>query len=574
MADFRELIAATIESALEGKMKKAEIAALLETPPSPKMGDYAFPCFRLAADFKKSPTAVAVELAEKIFLPDGIAGMNPEGPYLNFFAAKDLIAQDTIGRILEEGDSYGQSKTGKGQKVLVEYSAPNSNKPLHLGHLRNSSIGMAIFGILGASGFKVTRANLVNDRGIHICKSMLTYMLFGNNDTPEKAKEKPDHFVGKYYLMYNRMVKEQPELEKKAYALLGQWEKGNGEAIDLWKKMTAWAVKGFKETYKEFGSVFEQWFFESQFYDKAKPILALGEKKGLFVKNEEGTLVAKLEAEGLPDKAVLRADGTSIYITNDLALTKHKFEKFKLDRCFWVVGNEQDLFFRQLFKIFELLGFEWAKKCMHLSHGMVNLPSGKLKSREGIVVDADEIIAEMEGLAAEEIKKRSPKMAPKEIAARGRAIGLAAIKFHMLRVAIQKDILFNPKESISFEGETGPYVQYAHARAKSILEKAGKTKGQKVGFERLIGPEEQKLLKLLASYPEAVKKSLEQLSPHVICQFLIETAEDFNTFYHKHKVLQAGTEEIKNERIALVKATAQVLKNGLKLLDIEPIEKM
>ena len=580
MADFKELIAATLEQALEGRMgnnsniSRAEIAALLEIPPSPKMGDYAFPCFRLAAEFKKSPGEIAVELAKKIILPDGIAGMNPDGPYLNFFAAKGLVAQDTINRILREGQGYGKSETGKGQKVLVEYSAPNSNKPLHLGHLRNNSAGMAVSNILGASGFRVIRANLVNDRGIHICKSMLAYKLFGNNATPESAKKKPDHFVGDYYVMYNQKSEEQPELEKQAYDLLQLWEKGDKETRNLWKKMTEWAVQGFRETYREFGSVFEEWFFESQFYDKAKPIIELGEKTGLFQKNEEGSIVALLEGHGLPDKIVLRADGTSIYITNDLALTKHKFEKFRLNRCFWIVGNEQDLYFRQLFKIFQLLGFEWAKKCIHLSHGMVTLPSGRLKSREGTIVDADEIIAEMEKLAAEEIKKRDPEINPKELALRSRAIGLAAIKFHMLKVAIQKDLLFNPKESISFEGETGPYVQYAHARARSILAKAGKIKIKRFGFERLIGPEEQKLLKLLADYPDTVKKSLGQLSPHVICQFLIETAEAFNSFYHKHKVLQAGSEEIMIERVALVQATAQVLKNGLSLLDIEAIEKM
>ncbi len=283
--------------------------------------------------------------------------------------------------------------------------------------------------------------------------------------------------------------------------------------------------------------------------------------------------MAELESHGLPNKTVLRADGTSIYITNDLALTKHKFEKFKLKKAFWVVGNEQDLYFRQLFKIFEILGFKWAKECKHLSHGMVFLPSGKLKSREGKVVDADEIINEMEQLAAEEIRKREEELSEKEVAKRSRAIGLAAIKFHLLKVAVQKDLLFNPEESISFEGETGPYIQYTHARAKSILRKAKKYK-KPASFEKLSSPEEQALAKLLTAYPAAVSKALEQLSPHVVCQFLIETAEAFNSFYHKQPVLKAEDKETMAQRLALVEATAHVLKNGLEMLDIEAIEKM
>ncbi len=574
MADFKELIAGALEQALDSKLKKDEISALLEVPPTPGMGDYAFPCFKLAEILKKKPNKIAFELAEKIFLPDGIAEINPNGPYLNFFVAKDLVAQDTINEIIKQGDVFGKRDFGKGQKIMVEYSGPNSNKPLHLGHLRNNCIGMAISNIFAASGMKVIKANIVNDRGIHICKSMLAYKLFGNKATPESTKEKPDHFVGDYYIMYNKMVEEKPELEKQAYEMLQKWENGDKETKKLWKQMTEWAVQGFKETYEEFGSKFDTWFFESQYYNKAKAILKLGEEKGVFKRNENGALVAELESQGLPDKTVLRTDGTSIYITNDLALTEYKFKHFKLNESIWIVGNEQDLYFRQLFKIFTLLGFKWAKNCIHLSHGMVNLPSGRLKSREGKVVDADDIIKELEDLAAKEIKKRDKKIGEKELAARSRAIGLAAIKFHMLKVAVQKDIMFNPKESISFEGETGPYIQYSYARAKSILTKAGKIKLKKFGFERLIGSEEQKLLKLLANYPEAVKKSLEQLSPHIICQSLIEIAEAFNTFYHKHKVLKAGSEEIKMERLALVQATVQVLKNGLELLDIEAIEKM
>ena len=573
MAEFAEEISKALEKTLGGRMKVMEIVPTLEIPPSPKMGDFAFPCFKLSPMLKKGPVAIAQELASKIKLPKTVKSVEAKGPYLNFFLAKQDIAQKAIEAALKQGQKYGLSNLGKGKRAMVEYSSPNSNKPLHLGHLRNNSIGMAVAGILEATGHKVVKANLVNDRGIHICKSMLAYQLFGKGKTPASENKKPDHFVGDYYVLFNKKVKESPDLEKQAYEMLQKWEKKEKQTIELWKKMTKWALAGFKETYKEFGSKFDAWFFESELYNKANPILEKGKKKGIFANNDGGALVAQLEKEGLPNKTVLRADGTSIYITNDLALTKAKFEKHKLDKNYWVVGSEQDLYFRQLFKIFELLGFKWANQCKHLSHGMVYLPSGKLKSREGKVIDADDIIAEMEALAAKEIKKRDEKISKKEAKKRARAIALSAIKFHMLKVGVQKDLLFNPKESISFEGETGPYIQYTFARAKSILEKAGKAKKPKV-FTGLSSSEEQKLAKLISSFPQVVEKAFQQLSPHVICQCLIELAESFNSFYHKHAVAKAESPELRNQRIALVQAAAQVLKNGLEILDIEAIERM
>ncbi len=574
MVDFKKELALSIESALGGKFSVAEIKALIEVPPTPDMGDYALPCFRLCKALKKSPDEVSKDLAENMMLPEGIENLEPKGPYLNFFVGKEILAKDVLKEVLTKKDNFGKSTIARGQRLMVEYSGPNSNKPLHLGHLRNNSLGMAIANIAAANGFDVVKANIINDRGIHICKSMLAYQLFGKGTTPEKQNIKPDHLVGHYYVLYNQKVEKDKKLEEQAYSLLKKWEAKDRQTRALWKKMTGWALAGFKQTYKEFGSKFDVWFYESDFYDKAKPLLALGKKKGVFEKNEDGALVAQLEKHGLPNKTVLRADGTSIYITNDLAVTKHKFKEFKLNESLWVVGSEQDLYFRQLFKIFALLGFSWARNCRHLSHGMVTLPSGKLKSREGKVVDADDIISELEELAENEINKREVLVDEKDKKRRGRAVGLSALKFHMLKVAVQKDILFDPKESISFEGETGPYVQYTYARAKSILRKAGHQGTKSFGFMRLIGPEEQKIIKILETYPATVLKSLEYLSPHIICQYLIELSEAFNSFYHKHKVLQAGSEEIKHERLALVQATAQVIKNGLSLLDIEAIEKM
>ncbi|MCX6799342.1 MAG: arginine--tRNA ligase, partial [Candidatus Diapherotrites archaeon] len=380
MPELKEETAKAIAAALEGKMQQAEIIALIEKPPHADMGDFAFPCFKLAGALRKNPQQIASEIAAKIRLPAGIENAVPAGPYLNFFVRQESLAKKVIPAVLKGKEAYGHSKGGKAKKVMVEYSAPNTNKPLHIGHLRNDSIGMAISSLLDAAGNKVIRANLVNDRGIHICKSMLAFTLFGKGDSPQKSKMKPDHFVGKYYVLYNKKASEQPLLEKQAYELLQKWEKGDKKTLALWKKMNNWVLQGFKETYSSFGSKFEQWFFESKFYDKAGPLIEEGKKKGIFAPNAEGAHVAKLEEHGLPNKIVLRPDGTSIYITNDLALTKHKFERFKLDEALWVVGSEQNLYLQQLFKIFELLGFEWAPRCRHLSYGMVFLPEGKLKS--------------------------------------------------------------------------------------------------------------------------------------------------------------------------------------------------
>ncbi len=572
MLEQREEIAKALALSLKGKLKQSQVLELLESPPSPEMGDIAFPCFKLAPLFKKSPAEIAKELSQSVKLPAPVEKAEPAGPYLNFFLQRESIAKQTISLILKEKEKYG--KGGRGKKIMVEYSGPNTNKPLHLGHLRNDSIGMAVSNLLEATGNKVIKANIANDRGIHVCKSMLAYKLFGKNSSPEKAKQKPDHFVGSYYVLYNKKAGENPELEKQAYELLKLWEKKDRRVIALWKKMNGWILQGFKQTYRRFGSRFDVWFFESKFYDKAGPLIEQGKKKGIFSKNKDGALLARLEKYGLPDKTVLRADGSRIYITNDLALTKHKFEHFRLDQAIWVVASEQNLYFKQLFKILELLGFKWAGNCRHLSYGMVFLPSGKLKSREGRVVDADAIMDEVQKLAESEIRKREGGINKKELQRRASAISLGAIKFYMLKTAAQKDLHFKPKESISFEGETGPYIQYTYARAKNILRKAKEVSLQKLLFNQLKTSEEKRLINLLSQFPSIVQKASDALSPHILCQFLIETAEAFNTFYHKHPVIQAENIELKKGRLALVQATAHVLKNGLQLLNIEAIERM
>ena len=527
-------------------------AHLLEKPKS-GIADLALPCFSFS-----QPVEEAKKLAERYSKKARgtmIGNVFATGPYVNFFIDEKKFSAAAIKEILKEKEKYGKGK--KKGRIMVEYSAPNSNKPLHVGHLRNDSIGMAVSNILAFSGCKVIRANLVSDRGIHICKTMLAYKKWGGG-TPEK---KPDHFVGDFYVLFEK--NKTKEMEEEAQKMLVDWEKNNKEVKALWKKMNSWVLSGFKETYEKFGSEFDVWFYESEFYDSAKPIISKGLKKGVFFKDNEGSVVAKLEP--LPDKAVLRKDGTSIYITNDLSLTVNKFKKYKLDKSIWVVASEQNLYFQQLFRIFELLGYKWAKNCCHLSYGLVHLPSGRMKSREGTVIDADDLLNEVKNLAKKEIHKRG-LLDGQKTEKRALSIALAAIKYFFLKVEPKSDMLFDPEKAISFEGNTGPYLQYTYARASSILKKAGKKKG-KIKYEESM----MALIKNLAQFPEEIERAAKDCKPNYIANYLYELATLFNEYYHKERVLGS-----KNEfaRLQLVEAVRIVLGNGLKLLGIEPLEEM
>ncbi|MCD6246909.1 MAG: arginine--tRNA ligase [Candidatus Diapherotrites archaeon] len=567
MLNLKNLLAESIAKKLD--VPKEEIIKLIEVPPSEELGDYALACFALAKRLKKKPVEIANELSKTLSLPDGFAKMQGAGPYLNFFIDHAFLAERVINEVISKRDSYGASNIGKGKRVMVEYSQPNTNKPLHIGHLRNDSIGMAISNIFEFCGYDVIRANLMNDRGIHICQAMLAYQLFGNNETPETASVKGDKLVGKYYVLFHQKSKEDPKLHEMARELLRKWEAKDPETLALWKKLRDWVIEGFKQTYKRFGSHFDVIFFESDFYYKVKPIIEEGLAKGVFYKDEKGAIVAKLAP--LPDKVVLREDGTSIYISNDLVLTKHKVEHYKLDLNIFVVASEQDLYFKQLFRIFELLGYKWHNINEHLSYGLVLLREGKLKSREGKVIDADDFIDSVTELAKREILKRT-KLSKEELESRALAIALAAIKFSMLRVDPKKNILFEPEKSVSFEGSTGPYIQYTYARAKSILRKANEDYSQ-AKFSLLSSDSEKALVKKLFVFPDIVQNALSERKPNLICNYLIELCELFNSFYHELPVLKAE-QELRKARLALVDAVSTVVANGLRLLNIPVLEEM
>ncbi len=543
-----------------------DINKAIEVPPDPKLGDLAFPCFILAKKLKKAPKQIAQELAIKLKSPS--LTVKAVGPYINFFFDKGKFVSRITKKALKEKNNYGYSKKYRGKRAMVEFPSPNTNKPLHFGHLRNMSIGESMSCILEKVGYTVIRANLNNDRGIHICKSMLAYQKWGRNRTPSK---KSDHFVGDFYIMFSKKAKDDVKLETEAREMLRKWESGDKETLALWRKMNKWAFDGFNQTYKRFGIKFDKQYYESKMFKKGKEMVLKGLGTGLFYEDSTGAIMINLSTEGLDNKVLIRSDGTTVYVTQDIYLGQLKVEDFKLDKSIYVVGSEQNYHFSVLFKIFELLrqiGYNFAKENYHLSHGMVYLPEGRMKSREGTVVDADDLIENLESLASAEIKKRHNKVS-KKLASR---ISIGAIKYFLLKYDARKDFTFNPTESISFSGETGPYLQYALVRAKKILEKA-KSVVPKPN-NSLQTPPEFELAKTLANFPDVVLEAAEQYAPHKLANYAFKLCKLFSTFYEACPVLQAESAKLKTARLALVKAFAQTLKNSLDLLGIEEFEMM
>jgi len=544
-------------------LPETEVENLLAIPPNPNMGDYAFPCFKLGTN----PKEAAESLQKKLTLPKFVAKTQVMGPYLNFFLNPSIIAQDILTKIKTEKNNYGKGNAKK--NIVVEYCGPNTNKPLHLGHMRNMALGNAVARIIAFQRNKVHQVNIVNDRGIHICQSMIAYQKWGNKQLPHK---KGDHFVGDFYVKFAQELQKNEALKDEAQEMLQQWENKDAKVRALCKKMNSWVLKGFGETYKRFGVSFEKEYFESELYEQGKEVALEGFKRGIFTKDETGAIVAPLEQYGISDKVILRGDGTSVYITQDMYLAQKRYQDFKFDRSLYVVASEQNLHFKQLFKILELLGRPYAKNLYHLSYGMVNLPSGRMKSREGTVIDADDFMDEMSAMAEKEVRARYKDLSEKEIKFRSEQIGLAAIKFFMVRTDAARDIVFNPEESLQFEGETGPYLQYTHARAGSILRKAAAVKG-KVNYGLLSSPSEQNLIKLLMQFSLKLEETAEQFKPHILCHYLLNLSQAFNEFYHSSQVISEDKELMK-ARLQLVYGVKQVLHNGLELLGIVALEEM
>jgi arginyl-tRNA synthetase len=555
-------------------------------PPDLQLGHLAVGCFPLSRQLRRSPAEIAKTLAAAVSADEVIASAAAAGPYINFKLFNRVFFGSAIEAIHAGGDRYGDGPAGRGRRVMVEYLSPNTNKPLHLGHLRNAALGIAVSRMLAATGHRVVKSILINDRGVHICKSMLAWERFGNGATPQSEGVKGDHFVGKWYVRYAIESEKDPALEKGIQEMLQKWEAGDPPTLALWKQMNQWVYDGFAETYRRFAMDFDVFYYESDTYRLGKDVIAEGLRKNVFVTDERGNTVYHLpekqfglEKNGSPKKVtVLRPDGTSLYITQDIGTAILKVTQHLLDSSVYVVGSEQEHHFKCLFAMLAALGYAWASNCHHLSYGMVYLPEGKMKSREGKVVDADDLIAGMAELAEEEIRRRDPegRLSAAEIKQRAAVIGTGAIKYYLLRVRPTQSINFDPAESISFDGFTGPYCQYAYARIFGILEKAGQrgVEDRGLDFALLGNSEELLLLKMLIQFPEEVASGVAEYNPSRVAVHVFNTAKAFNQFYNKHAVLQAGSSELTAARLAMIKATAAVLKRGLNLLGIDVLENM
>ncbi|MBN2458047.1 arginine--tRNA ligase [Candidatus Woesearchaeota archaeon] len=565
---FRDAVSVVLSKELKDDFD----GSLIEVPPDHTFGDYAYPCFSLAKVFKKSPEQISEEIAvrlEKSLVGNKvIARAQNRGPYLNFFVEPSYLSKTIISAAIKKSRPELQ-KPGKKpeQKQIIEFSSPNTNKPLHLGHLRNICLGESVSRLSESIGNNVIRTCLVNDRGTHICKSMLMYKKEGKGMEPDK---KPDHFVGDFYVKYNELEKKDKGIEPEAQEMLRLWEAGDRETLTLWKKMKRWAVEGFNETYDELGIRFDKFYYESEIYKKGKDIVKTGLRKGVF-KEEKGAIVADLSKEKLPNKVLVRSDGTSIYMTQDIYLAKLKFKDYGADSSVYVVGSEQNLHFQQLFAILKLLGFSYAERCYHLSYGMVYLPSGKMKSREGVVVDADDIISQMKDIALKEIRKRY-RIRKAEAERRAAKIGLSALKFYLLMTDPGKDMTFNPEESISFEGETGPYVQYTYARASSILRKYNKKIDKNIDYTTY-GDDELVLIKKMGAYHNTLVDAACSYKPSIVCRYLLDLCQIFNEYYHKTPVLKAEEAQMK-ARLLIVMGVRNILASGLKKLGIDVLPVM
>jgi len=559
-----------------------------------------FPFVKMA---RKSPEQTAQELGEYLVQNcDAISKFNVVKGFLNLSIADQ--AWLTLLQDIDKDEHYGEKQaTDESPLVMIEYSSPNTNKPLHLGHVRNNLLGWSLAQIMQANGNKVVKTNIVNDRGIHICKSMLAWLKWGNGETPESSGKKGDHLIGDYYVAFDKhyreeikelvaqgmdeeQAKQEAPLIKEAHEMLVKWEQNDPEVRALWEKMNSWVYAGFDETYQKMGVKFDKIYYESQTYLKGKAKVEEGLAKGLFERHEDNSVWADLTNEGLDQKLLLRSDGTSVYMTQDIGTAEMRFQDYPIDKMIYVVGNEQNYHFQVLSILLDRLGFKWGKELVHFSYGMVELPNGKMKSREGTVVDADDLMQ----LMVDDAYKTSMELGKfddmtederREIA---RIVGMGALKYFILKVDARKNMLFNPEESIDFNGNTGPFIQYTYARIRSILRKAEGTnysltshlsaRACSLSQERPLTSKEIELIQKMSEYGSAVEQAGKDYSPSGIANYCYELTKVFNQFYHDYSILNESDEQKKAVRLMLAKNVAKIIKNSMALLGIEVPERM
>ena len=552
-----------------------------------------FPFLRMS---KKGPEQTAQEIGEYLKANEpAVAAFNVIKGFLNL-----TIASAAWIELLNEIHADAQygivSADENAPLVMIEYSSPNTNKPLHLGHVRNNLLGNALANIVMANGNKVVKTNIVNDRGIHICKSMLAWQKYGNGETPESSGKKGDHLVGDYYVAFDKhykaevaelmekgMTKEEAEaaspLMNEAREMLVKWEAGDPEVRALWQMMNNWVYEGFDETYRKMGVGFDKIYYESNTYLEGKEKVMEGLEKGFFFKKEDGSVWADLTAEGLDHKLLLRGDGTSVYMTQDIGTAKLRFADYPINKMIYVVGNEQNYHFQVLSILLDKLGFEFGKGLVHFSYGMVELPEGKMKSREGTVVDADDLMAEMISTAREISQElgKLDEMTPEEAENIARIVGLGSLKYFILKVDPRKNMTFNPKESIDFNGNTGPFIQYTYARIRSVLRKAaeqGIVLPEQLPLTFAISEKEENLIQMIADYAEIVKEAGKLYSPACVANYIYDLVKEYNQFYHDFSILREENPELKNFRLVLSANVAKIVKSGMDLLGIEVPERM
>ena len=559
-------------------------------------GDVTVVCFPFVKPARKSPEQVGQEIGTYLQQKqDIITDFNVIKGFLNLSISTSFWIQ--MLNFMLEKQNYGFNKVVDNDLMMIEYSSPNTNKPLHLGHIRNNLLGFSIAEIQKANGWEVVKTNIVNDRGIHICKSMLAWKLFGNGETPQSTGLKGDHLVGKYYVAFDKAYKaEVKELMEKqnlteddakkvaplmqqAQEMLRAWENHDPEVYNLWQTMNGWVYEGFDATYKQMGVDFDKIYYESETYLEGKSKVEEGLSKNLFYKREDGSIWADLTGDGLDEKLLLRADGTSVYMTQDIGTAKLRYEAYPIKKMVYVVGNEQNYHFQVLALLLDKLGFEWGKDLVHFSYGMVELPEGKMKSREGTVVDADDLMAEMIDTARETARElgKLDQSTEEEVEQIARMVGLGALKYFILKVDPKKSMVFNPKESIDFNGNTGPFIQYTHARIKSVLRKADEQGIQydlKLSETLAISEKEANLIQMMGSFPQTIQLAGNEFSPAIIANYIYELVKEYNQFYHEFSILKEENEELRLFRLQLSALAARVIRTGMSLLGIDVPERM
>ena len=572
-----QLIAAKASEAVKAIYGAELEPSALQVQPTRKEfeGDYTLVVFPLLKVSRQAPDATGNAIGGWLLANCAeISAFNSVKGFLNL-SLSGVYWQERLSSVAADAD-YGRLPS-TGRRIMVEFSSPNTNKPLHLGHVRNNLLGFSVSELLEAAGNEVIKVTLVNDRGVHICKSMYAWQQRFRGATPESSGKKGDHLVGDCYVEYARMEKEDPSVIDKVHDMLVKWEEGDPEVRALWEKMNGWVFDGFEQTYKALGISFDRTYYEHDTYLLGKELVQRGLDMGVFQRDPDGSVWCDLTADGLDRKLLLRSDGTSVYITQDLGTAEKRFEEYSLDSHIYVVGDEQNYHFQVLKLILKKLGFGWADQIYHLSYGMVELPEGKMKSREGTVVDADDLIEKMyeEAKATSDESGKLAGLPEEEKDRLYHTIGLGALKYFILKVDPKKKMLFNPKESIDFNGNTGPFIQYTHARIKSILRKAGEQGIEaKLDADAVLSPKEVRLVKLISSYPQKVAEAAEALSPALIANYCYELSKEFNQYYHDTMILREPDRKLLEMRLVLISTLASVLSKAMKILGIELPDRM